>query len=293
MSSLPLGFIPEQITVSLDRILPSRKWPEGILTSRKFKQIVASIEAVGLIEPLSVGRADQHTGQHTLLDGHLRLLALQRLGIADAPCLVATDDESYTYNNRINRISTIQEHFMICRTVERGVSPERLAKALDVDISYIHKKVGLLVGVCAEAAEMLKDQHFSPNLSGVLRKLKPTRQIQCVELMLAANNITVAYAQALLAATPSHLLVDETKPSKLQGVTAEQMARMEREMGNLQGQFKLAEQSYGHDVLNLVLAKGYLVKLLENASVVKFIKQHRPELLEQFETIVETTSLDR
>ena len=293
MSSLPLGFIPEPITVPLDRILPSRKWPEGILTSRKFKQIVASIEAVGLIEPLSVGREDKHTGQHTLLDGHLRLLALQRLGIADAPCLVATDDESYTYNNRINRISTIQEHFMICRTVERGVSPERLAKALDVDISYIHKKVGLLVGVCAEAAEMLKDQHFSPNLSGVLRKLKPTRQIQCVELMLAANNITVAYAQALLAATPSHLLVDETKPSKLQGVTAEQMARMEREMGNLQGQFKLAEQSYGHDVLNLVLAKGYLVKLLENASVVKFIKQHRPELLEQFETIVETTSLDR
>lgn len=240
-----------------------------------------------------VGRADKHTGQHALLDGHLRLLALQRLGIADAPCLVATDDESYTYNNRINRISTIQEHFMICRTVERGVSPERLAKALDVDISYIHKKVSLLVGVCAEAAEMLKDQHFSPNLSGVLRKLKPTRQIQCVELMLAANNITVAYAQALLAATPSHLLVDETKPSKLQGVTAEQMAKMEREMGNLQGQFKLAEQSYGHDVLNLVLAKGYLAKLLDNASVVKFIKRHRPEFLEQFETIVETTSLDR
>jgi hypothetical protein len=293
MSSLPLGFIPEPITVSLDRILPSRKWPEGILTSRKFKQIVASIVAVGMIEPLSVGRADQHTGQHTLLDGHLRLLALQRLGIAEAPCLVAPDDESDTYNNRINRISTIQEHFMICRTVERGVSPERLAKALDVDISYIHKKVGLLVGVCTEAAEMLKDQHFSPNLSGVLRKLKPTRQIQCVELMLAANNITVAYAQALLAATPSHLLVDETKPSKLQGVTAEQMARMEREMCNLQGQFKLAEQSYGHDVLNLVLAKGYLAKLLDNASVVKFIKQRRPELLEQFETIVETTSLDR
>ena len=42
-------------------------------------------------------------------------------------------------------------------------------------------------------------------------------------------------------------------------------ARMEREMANLQGQYRLVEQSYGQDVLNLVLARGYLAKLLENA----------------------------
>ena len=62
----------------------------------------------------------------------MRLLALRQLGYVDAPCLIATDDESYTYNNRINRISSIQEHHMLRRAVERGVSPERLAKALNV-----------------------------------------------------------------------------------------------------------------------------------------------------------------
>jgi len=46
-------------------------------------------------------------------------------------------------------------------------------------------------------------------------------------------------------------------------------------------------------VLNLVLARGYLAKLLDNKSVVRFIKQRRPEVLEQFEVIVETTSLDQ
>ena len=93
MSRPPLGFIPDPLTLPLDRILPSRKTPEGLHTSRKFKQIMASMEAVGLIEPLSVGKADKVTGQHVLLDGHMRLLALQQLGYADAPCLVATDDE--------------------------------------------------------------------------------------------------------------------------------------------------------------------------------------------------------
>lgn len=292
MSRPPLGFIPEPITLALDRILPSRKTPEGLNTSRKFKQIMASMEAVGLIEPLSVGKADKATGQHILLDGHMRLLALRQLGYVDAPCLIATDDESYTYNNRINRISSIQEHHMLRRAVERGVSPERLAKALNVDISQIHKKVSLLEGICPEAVEMLKDQHFSANLGSVLRKLKPTRQVECVELMLTANNMTVAYAEALLAATPPHLLVSEKRPRKISGVTAEQMVKMEREMGNIQGQLKLVEKSYGQDVLLLVLARGYLGKLIDNTAVFRFLSQRQPDVLAEFENIIQTVALD-
>jgi hypothetical protein len=79
----------------------------------------------------------------------------------------------------------------------------------------------------------------------------------------------------------------------MSGVTAEQMVKMEREMGNLQGQLKLVEKSYGQDVLNLVLAKGFLVKLLDNKAVVRYIRQQHPEVLEQFEAIVATTSLDQ
>ena len=292
MTRQPLGFIPEPITLALDRLLPSRKPPEGLQTSRKFKQIMASMEAVGLIEPLSVSKADKSTGQHILLDGHIRLLALQQLGYTDAPCLIATDDESYTYNNRINRITSIQEHQMLRRAVERGVTPERLAKALNVDVSQIHKKVSLLEGICPEAIEMLKDQHFSANLGSVLRKMKPTRQVECVELMLTANNMTVAYAEALLAATPPALLVSEKRPRKLSGVTAEQMVKMEREMGNIQNQLKLVEKSYGQDVLLLVLARGYLGKLVGNKAVLRYLSQRQPDVLTEFENIVQTVALD-
>ncbi len=244
MTQPHLGFIPEPMTISFDRLLPSRKTPDGLLISRKFKQIVSSIDAIGLIEPLTVAKADKGSGMHLLLDGHIRMFALQELGFTDAPCLVATDDESYTYNNRVNRLSTIQEHFMIRRAVDRGVTPARLAKSLELDLEHITKKINLLDGICSEAVRILRDQQFSANLSPVLRKMKPTRQVECVELMVATNNITVAYAQALLAATASSMLIDADKPKKIKGVTAEQMAKMEREMANLEGQFKLVEQSY-------------------------------------------------
>jgi len=38
------------------------------------------------------------------------------------------------------------------------------------------------------------------------------------------------------------------------GISQEQMTKLERQMGNLQGQYKLVERTYGQDVLNLVLA---------------------------------------
>jgi hypothetical protein len=243
MSNPLLGFVPDPLTVPFDKLLPSKKLPLGLEGQKKYLQIKASIGAV-----------DKASGIHVLRDGHVRVHAMKELGFHDAPCLIALDDESYTYNNRVNRLSTIQEHMMIRRAVERGVTPESIANDLKVDISHIQKKLNLLDGICAEAAGLLKDQRFSPNLGAVLRKMKPTRQIECVELMVAANNVTTAYANALLAATPAGMLISERKPRKMSGVSAEQMAKMEKEMGNLQGQYKSIEHSYGQDVLNLVLA---------------------------------------
>jgi hypothetical protein len=78
----------------------------------------------------------------------------------------------------------------------------------------------------------------------------------------------------------------------LVGVTAEQMAKMEREMGNLQGQLKLVEQSYGQDVLNLVLAKGYLTKLVSNEAVFRFLSQKHPDVLREFESLTRSVSLE-
>lgn len=292
MSNTPIGFELEPIMVSVDNILPSRRTPVGVVTSRKFMQIRSSIEAIGLIEPLSVGPADNETGQYILLDGHIRLIALRELNYGEVPCLVATDDESYTYNSRINRLSTIQEHHMIRRAIQRGVTPERLAKALSVDVTTINRKVTLLEGICPEAAELLKDRQFSADISRVIRKMKPTRQVECIELMVSANTITVAYAEAMLAATSSEMLVEGKRPAKMAGLSQEQMAKMEREMTNLHGKYKMIEQTYGQDVLNLVLAKSYLTKLLDNQSVARYLRQRQPEIMAEFESIVLTMSID-
>ena len=45
-------------------------------------------------------------------------------------------------------------------------------------------------------------------------------------------------------------------------------------------------------MLNLVVAKGYLTKLLGNDAVKSYITRHEPEILEQFELVVNTVSME-
>jgi len=70
------------------------------------------------------------------------------------------------------------------------------------------------------------------------------------------------------------------------------MVKMEREMGSLQGQLKVVEKSYGQDVLLLVLARGYLGKLIDNKAVYRFLKQRQIDVLAEFESIIQTVVLD-
>src|SRR5271154_7554934 len=121
--------------------------------------------------------------------------------------------------------------------------------------------------------------------------MKPLRQIEAVELM-SVNNFTARYAHALLAATRQDDLAQPDRPKKIRGLTAEQMARMEREMDGLQREFKAVSVSYGDTVLNLVVAAGYLSSLIGNLRVNRYLERHHPEILSEFRAIVAATSLE-
>lgn len=292
MSTVALGFMLQPIMVPITHILPSRQLPGTFACGAKYKQIRASIDDVGLIEPLSVAPKASGSSHYFLLDGHIRLSVLREIGETEVPCLVAKDDESYTYNARLNRVSSIQEHIMICRTIDRGVSPARLAKALNLNIDTLKRKRDLLDGICKEAVLLLRDREFSPKVMALLRKMKSTRQIECVELMLSANNLTAPYAQALLMATPASQLVEgKTKP-KVAGVTPEQLAKMEAEMQNVQVQYKLVESSYADDMMHLTLTQTYLGKLLKNVAVTDYLRHSYPGVLEELGSIVRIETMD-
>lgn len=288
-----MAFNPEGIMIKVDKILPVKKIKTSTKKTVKYKQIYTSIKEIGIIEHLIVYPQDGKTGLYLLLDGHMRLEVLKDIKREEVRCLISSDDEGFTYNHKVNRVSTIQEHFMILKAIKKGVSEERIAKTLNVNIAKIREKRDLLKGITPEIVELLKDKRISPRAMSVLRKMKPMRQIEATELMVAANNFTVPYAQALLAATTMDQLIDRHKPKKISGLSSEDIARMEKETEKLEKDFMVIKDAYGRDTLNLVLATGYLSKLMDNAPVVRFLSRHYSGILSEFQKIIEATSLGK
>jgi hypothetical protein len=72
----------------------------------------------------------------------------------------------------------------------------------------------------------------------------------------------------------------------------EQLVKLEKEMSQVQATFKDAESNYGSELLNLVVAKGYLTKLLDNPAVKSYIERREPEILSHLELVANTVSMD-
>ena len=286
-----LGFENDCVTIPVADILPVRVLSKSIKSSRKYTQITASIREIGLVEPPVVARNGDASGSWLLLDGHVRIEVLKDLGQEQVECLVSTDDEAFTYNKRVSRIAPIQEHRMILKAIERGVPEEKIAAALDLNPRSIQRKVKLLDGICPEAVATLKDKACTAAVFTTLRKMIPLRQIEAAELMVNANNYSVAYISAILAGTPQTQLVEANKPKRIKGVTPQAVARMEKELARLQEGITQIQDTYGQDHLQLTVLRGYVAKLLGNARVVRYLMQTRPEFLSEFQTIAEMDSV--
>ena len=286
-AAVKIGFERESRRIAIADITPLHMVGPTIRPSQKFAQIAASIREVGIIEPPVVVADRANPGKYLLLDGHLRIEVLKDMKAGDVVCLIATDDEAFTYNKRLSRLAIVQEHKMIVKAAERGVPPARLAAALNVDVKTLSQRIKLLKGICDETVELFRDKHVPISTFAVLRKMGSIRQIEAAELMVAMNTYSCTYAKSLLAATPQAQLADASKPKSVRGLSDEQMALMEQETANLDRAFKMAEQSYGTDHLDLVLAKGYLAKMLGNARIVRYLAQHHREILAEFQKLAE------
>ncbi|GAA3846416.1 chromosome partitioning protein ParB [[Pseudomonas] carboxydohydrogena] len=291
--NIRLAFDRSFLNIPLSAIVPLKILPDGVRASRTYTQILSSIKAIGLVEAPVVMAAPQKSGTWFLLDGHLRVEALKELGIVEAECLLATDDDTYTYNKRVNRIPPIQEHRMIARAMERGVSSADIASALNLQVESVLRRFRLLEGISPEAADLLKDTPCSMKVFDILRQMSAVRQIEAADLMIGQNNFTVMFARALRAATSESQLA-VTKKGKGGGSptpSGQQIARMERELAALQTQVESVEDTYGIENLHLTVARGYIAKLLANKRIARWLANHQQDYLIEFQKIAEIDTL--
>jgi len=192
-----VGFELQTIPVPLVDLLPLRLIKEPPKIPR-YQSILISVKEVGLIEPLMVFPQKDAPGKYAILDGHLRWHALMELGRSEADCILSHGDECFTYNARVTRITPVQEHRMIVKAVNHGVSRERVAAALNISARVVTAFMNLLQGIHAEVAEMLKDKNISP---ATIKRLMPGKERIAVLLEFLGRQSVIE--------VPAHLVVKE------------------------------------------------------------------------------------
>lgn len=284
-NQLRSAFQERVFTLPLSSIVPQRAIAPETKKSQVYLQIKASVKELGLIEPLVV--FPQNDRGFLLLDGHVRFAILNELGISEAKSLLSKDDESYTYNKRVNYIPPVAQHLMLLQALNRGVSEQRIAAALNVDVSAVRQKAKMLDGICDEVVELLRDRKMSPALFQVLRKMKPAIQIATAELMLLRSDLSVSFAKTRLALTPPDLLnAPPTSKRKLKADSAAAQMLLEDDTETLVRNLKAIEASYGTDVLTLTVACTYIDRLLDSPKVVRYLERNHDELLGTLQSLV-------
>ncbi len=278
------GFELKVLTLPVTSIVPQREFTSAVRASLTYKQIMASVREVGLIQALIV--FPKAPDQYLLLDGHLRLDVIMQQGWNEVECIVATDDEAYTYNKRVNHLPPVAQHYMLRKALSKGLTEQRLAEALDVDINMIRRTSTMLEGICPEVIEILKEKDLPASGFSLLRKMKPFRQIEAAEHMVASAKYTLSFATALLAMTPPDFLVDAPHNRKIKDKSPEIQALLREEKDSIVRDLKDAEASYGTDILALTVACGYLQRVLQNRRIEKHLEKHFPEILNTLRPLI-------
>jgi hypothetical protein len=268
------SFWQQIVTLPMSRIIAQREPLEAEKKKSCYGQIASSLKNVGLIEPLVV--YEQSDGNYLLVDGNTRFDILKSMAVTEVACIFAKDDEAYTYNRRVSHVPPIQQHFMLLRVLANGVSEERVAAALNVDVKAVRRKRDMLKGICPEAVRLLEGHKLSDRSFSLLRKMKALRQIEAADHMIASNIFTKAFLNAILVVTKPQMLVD----SKGGAASRSQEANtLQREHEGLVRNLKGIENSYGLDMLTLAVSLKYVERIVMNAEVKSYLHQKHPETL--------------
>lgn len=116
--------------------------------------------------------------------------------------------------------------------------------------------------------------------------MKPLRQIEAAEHMVASATYTVPFARALLAVTKPELLEEPVSSKKLQATSTAAQSMLEEENDTLLRDLKSVEESYGTDVLTLTVSCGYIERLLHNPKIERYLGKHQADILQALQKLL-------
>jgi ParB family chromosome partitioning protein len=263
-------------------IIQLRPLRERKISQREFDRILASIKAVGLIEPLIVFPEGE---DFVITDGVQRYKALLNLGVEIVPCIVGPRREAFTGNRMVNRLSPVQENRMIEKSLEE-LDEQTIAAALNLSGITHRLKKTLLKQLHADAAAALDQSAITRACAREMTHVKPDRQSEILTAMKSYKDYSVAFARSLILKTPPAQREVRRRKRNPWNKSAQRKSDLLKKLAEAEQKHDFYSRLYKQYTIDLLRLAIYARALLTNRQVRECLDQRHPEIVARFEAII-------
>lgn len=263
-------------------VIQLRPLRERKVVKREYDRIVASIKAVGLVEPLVVF---PENGDYVILDGVQRYRALVELGVEVAPCIMGKQREAFTGNRMVNRVSPVQEHRMIEKALDE-VDESVIAAALGVATLDHRLKKSLLKQLHAEVASAYDAGKITRACAREFTHVKPQRQKEILRTMETYKDFSTTFARTLVVKTPAAQRENRGRKHNPWDRKTQRKNDLLKKLAEAEQKHDFYSQLYKQYTADLLRLAIYARSLVTNTRLREYLNQNHPAIVSRFETII-------
>ncbi len=272
----------EGLDIPLIRLRPLR---ERKVTKREFDRILASIKAVGLIEPLVVYPEGD---DYVILDGVQRYRALIELGVDVAPCIIGKQREAFTGNRMVNRVSPVQEHRMIEKSLGE-VDEASIAAALGISTLAYRLKKTLLKRLHPDVAAAFDQGKINRVCAREFTHVKTPRQKEILDAMEGYKDYSTAFVRTLVVKTPPQLRDPHRGKSNPWDKTTQRKNDLLKQLAEAEQKHDFYSRLYKQYTIDLLRVAIYARTLLTNIRIREYLERNHPAVVTRFEVVIAAT----
>ena len=269
----------EGLDIPLIRLRPLR---ERKVSKREFNRILGSIKAVGLIEPLVVYPEGD---DYVILDGVQRYRALLELGVEVAPCILGRQREAFTGNRMVNRVSPVQEHRMIEKSLEE-VDEASIAAALGITTIGHRLKKALLKRLHPDVAAAFDQGQINRVCAREFTHVRPARQKEILDAMAGYKDYSTAFVRTLVVKTPPHQRDTGRRKNNPWDRSAQRRNNLLKQLADAEQKHDFYSHLYKQYTIDLLRMAIYVRMLINNTRVREYLQERHRAVVAQFEAII-------
>jgi ParB family transcriptional regulator, chromosome partitioning protein len=267
------------LDIPLIRLRPLR---DRKVSKREFDRILASIKAVGLIEPLVVYPEGD---DYVILDGVQRYRALLEMGVEIAPCIIGKQREAFTGNRMVNRVSPVQENRMIEKSLGE-VDEETIAAALGISSLAHRLKKTLLKQLHPDVAAAFDHGKINRACTKEFTHVKPLRQKEILDAMEGYKDYSTAFVRTLVVKTPPQQRDPRRRKNNPWDKTTQRKNDLLKQLADAEQKHDFYSRLYKQYTIDLLRMAIYARTLLTNTLIRGYLERSHPVITARFEVVI-------